>query len=189
MIQSTPKTQARSFYSGKIIPTEPASAINIATWLLAKRSHQATHDWRKYWTVQLLPTPDEAELSFRTSGNKGLVPIFTLFPGIAPPFLTVGHSYCSYLDYDYIDFKTRLPWNTNKARGKESWIHSLRGEDIEMAGPETNIDRGKSLLLKDQGNKCFQAGDYAGAEALYTKAYVSRNSFLRSLGAQLTRGM
>lgn len=46
-----------------------------------------------------------------------------------------------------------------------------------MAGPEVNIDRGKSLLLKDQGNKCFQAGDYAGAEALYTKAYVTPTLF------------
>jgi hypothetical protein len=53
----------------------------------------------------------------------------------------------------------------------------LRGKDIEMAGPEVNIDRGKSLLLKDQGNKCFQAGDYAGAEALYTKAYVTPTLF------------
>ncbi len=29
------------------------------------------------------------------------------------------------------------------------------------------------ILLKEEGNRHFQAGDYACAEALYSKAYVS----------------
>jgi STIP1 family protein 1 len=28
----------------------------------------------------------------------------------------------------------------------------------------------KSMQLKEEGNKCFQAGDYAGADSLYSKA-------------------
>lgn len=40
-----------------------------------------------------------------------------------------------------------------------------------MAGPELN-DPAKALEYKEKGNKCFQIGDYIGAEALYTKAYV-----------------
>jgi STIP1 homology and U-box containing protein 1 len=38
-----------------------------------------------------------------------------------------------------------------------------------MAGADTHYDPSKALEFKEQGNKCFQAGDYAAAEALYTK--------------------
>ncbi|OBS19388.1 hypothetical protein FPOA_11113 [Fusarium poae] len=31
----------------------------------------------------------------------------------------------------------------------------------------------RSLQLKDEGNKCFMAGDYVGAEALYSKAIIA----------------
>ena len=30
----------------------------------------------------------------------------------------------------------------------------------------------KAILLKEDGNRRFQAGDYVSAEALYSKAYV-----------------
>lgn len=32
----------------------------------------------------------------------------------------------------------------------------------------------RSLELKEEGNRHFQAGDYVGAESLYSKAYVPR---------------
>jgi STIP1 family protein 1 len=38
-----------------------------------------------------------------------------------------------------------------------------------MAG-DYSTDPAKALECKEKGNKCFQAGDYGGAEALYTKA-------------------
>ena len=38
-----------------------------------------------------------------------------------------------------------------------------------MAGDFTP-DPAKALECKEKGNKCFQAGDYGAAEALYTKA-------------------
>jgi STIP1 family protein 1 len=37
---------------------------------------------------------------------------------------------------------------------------------------KNSYDPAKALEYKEKGNKCFQAGDYSGAEALYTKAYV-----------------
>lgn len=36
------------------------------------------------------------------------------------------------------------------------------------------------ILLKQDGNKKYQAGDYEGAEALYTKAYVEPVLFVGS---------
>ncbi|QPC63910.1 hypothetical protein HYE67_006141 [Fusarium culmorum] len=36
----------------------------------------------------------------------------------------------------------------------------------------------RSLQLKDEGNKCFMAGDYVGAEALYSKACSPTNSII-----------
>jgi STIP1 family protein 1 len=41
-----------------------------------------------------------------------------------------------------------------------------------MAGADTRYDPSKALAFKEQGNKCFQAGDFAGAEGLYTKGYA-----------------
>jgi hypothetical protein len=41
-----------------------------------------------------------------------------------------------------------------------------------MAGDFTT-DPAKALEYKEKGNRCFQAGDYSGAEAMYTKACVS----------------
>ena len=43
-----------------------------------------------------------------------------------------------------------------------------------MAGQDIPTDPAKALEYKEKGNKCFQAGDYAGAEELYSQAYVSR---------------
>jgi len=34
------------------------------------------------------------------------------------------------------------------------------------------MDMAKSLQLKEEGNRRFQAGDYVKAEALYSQAYV-----------------
>lgn len=31
----------------------------------------------------------------------------------------------------------------------------------------------KSMLLKEEGNRHFQTGDYAGADGLYSKAYAA----------------
>jgi STIP1 family protein 1 len=42
-----------------------------------------------------------------------------------------------------------------------------------MAGQDLPHDPAKALEYKEKGNKCFQAGDYHGAEELYTKAFVS----------------
>lgn len=42
-----------------------------------------------------------------------------------------------------------------------------------MAGHDIPADPAKALEYKDSGNKCFQTGDYASAEALYSKASVS----------------
>lgn len=39
-----------------------------------------------------------------------------------------------------------------------------------MAGQDLPLDPARALEYKEKGNVCFQAGDYAGAEALYTKA-------------------
>jgi hypothetical protein len=41
-----------------------------------------------------------------------------------------------------------------------------------MAGQDTAADPAKALEFKEKGNKCFQAGDYHGAEELYSKAHV-----------------
>jgi hypothetical protein len=41
-----------------------------------------------------------------------------------------------------------------------------------MAGQDTAADPAKALECKEKGNKCFQAGDYHGAEELYSKAHV-----------------
>ena len=38
-----------------------------------------------------------------------------------------------------------------------------------MAEADTSYDPSKALGFKEEGNKCFQAGDYVRAEALYTK--------------------
>lgn len=42
-----------------------------------------------------------------------------------------------------------------------------------MAGQDIPADPAKALECKEKGNKCFQAGDYVGAEALYSKAHGS----------------
>ncbi|CZT06285.1 related to CHIP protein (carboxyl terminus of Hsc70-interacting protein) [Rhynchosporium agropyri] len=39
-----------------------------------------------------------------------------------------------------------------------------------MVNAEVDHDPAKALEYKESGNKCFQAGDYTGAEALYSKA-------------------
>ncbi|KAG4441746.1 hypothetical protein IFR05_002737 [Cadophora sp. M221] len=39
-----------------------------------------------------------------------------------------------------------------------------------MVNAEVPHDQAKALEYKESGNKCFQAGDYVGAEALYSKA-------------------
>ncbi|KAH7314248.1 U-box domain-containing protein [Rhexocercosporidium sp. MPI-PUGE-AT-0058] len=39
-----------------------------------------------------------------------------------------------------------------------------------MVNAEVPYDPAKALEYKESGNKCFQAGDYVGAEALYSKA-------------------
>lgn len=41
-----------------------------------------------------------------------------------------------------------------------------------MAGQDTASDPAKALEYKERGNKCFQSGDYIGAEALYSKAII-----------------
>jgi hypothetical protein len=41
-----------------------------------------------------------------------------------------------------------------------------------MAGQDVAADPAKALECKEKGNKCFQAGDYIGAEMLYSKAFV-----------------
>jgi hypothetical protein len=41
-----------------------------------------------------------------------------------------------------------------------------------MAGQDTPVDPAKALEFKEKGNKCFQAGDFVAAEALYSKAFV-----------------
>lgn len=46
-----------------------------------------------------------------------------------------------------------------------------------MAGQDTAADPAKALECKEKGNKCFQAGDYHGAEELYSKAQVPRFRF------------
>ena len=43
-----------------------------------------------------------------------------------------------------------------------------------MAGQDIPADPAKALECKEKGNKCFQSGDYAGAEELYSQAYVPR---------------
>ncbi len=40
----------------------------------------------------------------------------------------------------------------------------------EMAGQDDAPDPAKALEFKEKGNRCFQTGDWKGAEALYTKA-------------------
>ncbi|PMD47157.1 U-box-domain-containing protein [Hyaloscypha variabilis F] len=49
-----------------------------------------------------------------------------------------------------------------------------------MAGQDIPTDPAKALEYKEKGNKCFQAGDYAGAEELYSQAisYDPKNSLL-----------
>jgi hypothetical protein len=53
-----------------------------------------------------------------------------------------------------------------------------------MAGQDLPHDPAKALEYKEKGNKCFQAGDYHGAEELYTKAFVPLLSFPFSLSTQ-----
>jgi len=45
-------------------------------------------------------------------------------------------------------------------------------KERKMAGQDIPADPAKALEYKEKGNKCFQAGDYAGAEELYSQAYV-----------------
>lgn len=47
-----------------------------------------------------------------------------------------------------------------------------RHESRIMAG-DTPRNPAKALECKERGNRCFQAGDWAGAEKLYSEAYVS----------------
>ncbi|KAE9363240.1 U-box-domain-containing protein [Stipitochalara longipes BDJ] len=49
-----------------------------------------------------------------------------------------------------------------------------------MAGQDIPADPAKALECKEKGNKCFQSGDYAGAEELYSQAisYDPKNSLL-----------
>jgi STIP1 family protein 1 len=54
-----------------------------------------------------------------------------------------------------------------------------------MAGQDIPADPAKALECKEKGNKCFQAGDFVAAEALYSKAYVSYSHItLLSLSTQ-----
>jgi hypothetical protein len=39
--------------------------------------------------------------------------------------------------------------------------------------------------LKDEGNRLFKAGDYAGADSLYSKAQASLSSFSGSVVARI----
>ena len=41
-----------------------------------------------------------------------------------------------------------------------------------MVNADVPHDPAKALEYKESGNKCFQAGDYVQAEALYSKAYA-----------------
>jgi hypothetical protein len=50
-------------------------------------------------------------------------------------------------------------------------------EEGKMAGQDIPADPAKALECKEKGNKCFQAADFLGAEALYSKAYVSSPIF------------
>jgi hypothetical protein len=59
---------------------------------------------------------------------------------------------------------------------RETHTSSDQAAEIEkerkMAGQDIPADPAKALEYKEKGNKCFQAGDYAGAEELYSQAYV-----------------
>lgn len=53
--------------------------------------------------------------------------------------------------------------------------------------PSANMsESARWILLKQDGNKKYQAGDYEGAEALYTKAYVAPLQFVGRLPLTLT---
>jgi STIP1 family protein 1 len=41
-----------------------------------------------------------------------------------------------------------------------------------MAGPDPTVNAARALAFKEQGNKCFQAGEFKQAEQLYTNAFV-----------------
>jgi hypothetical protein len=47
-----------------------------------------------------------------------------------------------------------------------------------MNDSSIKFDPYTALSFKDKGNKCFQAGDYVGAEALYTKGYACEHILL-----------
>jgi STIP1 family protein 1 len=56
-----------------------------------------------------------------------------------------------------------------------------------MAGQDIPADPAKALECKEKGNKCFQAGDYIGAEALYSKAWVPPSTTTNQLTTPLPR--
>ena len=63
---------------------------------------------------------------------------------------------------------------------KEKWIKrgGMAGSDQSR---KASYDPAQALTLKEKGNKLFQAGDYAGAEVLYSKAYVIFELILNKL--------
>jgi hypothetical protein len=50
---------------------------------------------------------------------------------------------------------------------------------------QRNKDPERAVALKNEGNKLYQAGDYVGAEGLYSKAYVlsSASALVHIIGA------
>ena len=56
----------------------------------------------------------------------------------------------------------RIAYRTSRSEG-----------DGEQAAAARSAMSGKSILLKEEGNRHFQSGDYTGAEGLYSKAYAT----------------